>query len=70
MNSKLKTLLVYLAQRSSEPSTWRGVVFLLTLAGSKYAALNWGEAACIGSTVSAMMKILFPDVKLPPKEES
>jgi len=70
MNNKLKILLVYLAQRASEPSTWRGVAFLLTVAGSKYATLNWGEAACVGSTVSAMMKIVFPDVKLPPKEES
>jgi hypothetical protein len=64
---KLETLLAYLAARAAEPSTWQGVAFLLALTGSRYASLDWGVCVSIGATLSAVVKIIFPDVK-PPKE--
>lgn len=65
MRDKLEQLLAYLAERAAEPGTWQGVVFVLTLAGSKYASLDWGRCAALGGIASAAIKILFPDAKLP-----
>lgn len=64
---KLETLLACLAARAAEPGTWQGVAFMLTLCGSRYAALDWGQCAALGATASAVLKILFPDMK-PPKD--
>jgi hypothetical protein len=61
---KIETLLAYLANRAAEPSTWQGVAFLLALAGSKYADLDWGQAASLGATASALIKIIFPDTQI------
>lgn len=63
MRCKLELLLAYLAARSAEQSTWQGVAFLLTLTGSHYADLQWGQCAALGATLSAVIKILLPDVK-------
>lgn len=63
--NKIETLIAYVAARLSEPSTWQGISFILGLAGSKYAHLDWGQAAAIGASVSAALKILLPDAKAP-----
>ncbi|HEX7644868.1 MAG TPA: hypothetical protein VF450_26405 [Noviherbaspirillum sp.] len=65
--NKIETLLAYLAARAAEPGTWQGVAFVLTLCGSKYASLDWGQCAALGGIASAVLKILFPDAS-PPKE--
>lgn len=67
MRLKLEILLMYLVARSAEQSTWKGVAVFLTLIGSKYATLDWGQVAALGIALSAVMKIFLPDVK-PPKE--
>ena len=65
MKSKLDALLIYFAARASEPGTWQGVAFILTLTGSHYASYNWGECAAIGSTAAGILKILLPDTRPP-----
>ncbi len=48
----------------AQPSTWQGIAFLLTLTGSRFAAdFDWGEAAALGGTVSALLKTVISDVK-------
>lgn len=52
----------YLIARLSEPSTWQGIGFVLTLAGCRWAAeMDWGQAAGLGGIVSAVVKMVFPD---------
>lgn len=67
---KLKKIIAYLGARLAEPSTWQGIAFLASLFGAKYAQLNWGQAASIGATISAVIKILIPDppASPPPKD--
>jgi hypothetical protein len=68
MTPRLEQLIVYVAARAAEPSTWQGVAFMLTLCGSHYASsLDWGQAAALGGFISGAIKIIFPDVK-PPQE--
>ncbi|MBV8633031.1 MAG: hypothetical protein JO002_00935 [Burkholderiaceae bacterium] len=67
MRYRLEQLLAYLAERAAEPGTWQGIAFVLTLAGSKYAELDWGRCATLGGIASAAIKIIFPDAQ-PPKE--
>jgi hypothetical protein len=65
MKSKIDAMLIYLAARAAVPGTWQGIAFLLTLAGSHYAQLDWGQCAAIGATASGVLKILLPDAKPP-----
>jgi hypothetical protein len=45
-----------------QQSTWQGIAFLVALSGSHYAAsLDWGEAAALGGTLSALLKTLISD---------
>jgi len=67
--TKLETLLAYIAARASEASTWQGVAFVLSVAGSKYANLDWGQCAAIGGFVSAAIKILLPNIIIPKVEQ-
>lgn len=59
--NQLEKIAAYLAARASEASTWQGVAFILTLAGSRYANMDWGQCAALGATLSGIIKILFPD---------
>ena len=61
--SKLQTALEIVAARLSEPSTWQGIGFLVSLCGAKYGGLDWGQAAGLGGIVSAVLKMVFPDPK-------
>jgi hypothetical protein len=62
MKKRIQVAAEYLAARLTEPSTWQGIGFLLTLAGAKWAAnLDWGMAAGLGGIASAALKIVFPD---------
>jgi hypothetical protein len=64
MNPKFETLIAYLSARASERSTWEGVGFLLTLAGSKWGInLPLDQCVTIGATVSGAIKIIWPDAK-------
>jgi hypothetical protein len=61
---KEDTFFDYLAARLSEPSTWQGIGFVLTLLGCKSAAqMDWGQAAGLGGIVSAALKVALPDKK-------
>jgi hypothetical protein len=62
MKDHIKTVLEFIAARLSEPSTWQGIFFLVTLTGSKFGAgLDWGQAAGLGGVMSAALKMIFPD---------
>ena len=51
-----------LLDRLGESSTWQGLGFLLTLLGARWAgSLDWGAAAALGGTVSAIIKSMLPD---------
>ena len=59
----------YGLDRLKEPSTWQGIGFVVGMFGCKFGAgLDWGQAAGIGGTLSAMLKIFLPDSA--PKEGS
>lgn len=67
MKQKLRKLLDVILSRMGEQSTWQGVAFLVALTGSKFGAgLDWGPAAAIGSSVSALIKTLLPDPVIKP----
>jgi hypothetical protein len=62
MKECIRITLEFIAARLSEPSTWQGIGFCLTLAGAKWAVgLDWGQAAGLGGIVSAVLKMVFPD---------
>lgn len=62
MKKRIQTTLEFAAARLSEPSTWQGIGFLVTLSGAKVGAgLDWGQAAGLGGIVSAALKMIFPD---------
>lgn len=62
MNTRVQTAINFALDRLGEASTWQGVGFIATLAGAKWAAnLDWGSAAALGGTVSALIKAVFPD---------
>jgi hypothetical protein len=48
--------------RMGESSTWQGIGFLAVLLGARWAqGLDWGAAAALGGTVSALIKSVLPD---------
>lgn len=60
-------LLDVLLARLGEQSTWQGIGFLVALTGSKFGAgIDWGPAAAIGGSVSALVKTLLPDPVIKP----
>ena len=68
MKEKLERVLAYIAARAAEPGTWQGVAFILTLTGSRYASLDWGQCAALGAMASAVIKIFFPDALKNPSD--
>jgi urea transporter len=44
-----------------QQSTWQGIAFLVGLFGSRYANLDWGQAAALGGTLSALLKTFISD---------
>lgn len=62
MKTKLRKLLDIFLARLGEQSTWQGIGFIVALTGSKFGlGMDWGPAAALGSTVSALVKTLLPD---------
>lgn len=48
--------------RMGESSTWQGIGFIITLTGARWSQnLDWGSAAALGGTVSALIKATLPD---------
>ena len=61
MNALIKLRDTILA-RMGESSTWQGIGFLVTLSGARWSQnLDWGSAAALGGTVSALIKAVLPD---------
>lgn len=58
---KMYQVFAYLVDRAAEKSTWQAISFLLGLFGSHYANLDWGQAAAVGATLSALLKGGLPD---------
>lgn len=46
-----------------QQSTWQGIAFLVGLCGSRFAELDWGQAAALGGTLSALLKVMVSDSK-------
>lgn len=67
MKIKIRAALDILLARLGEQSTWQGIGFLVTLTGSKFGAgMDWGPAAALGGSVSAVIKTLLPDPVIKP----
>lgn len=59
----IKKIMGVMASLLSERSTWQGIGFFLGAFVSKdLAGLDWGAAAFIGASLSALLKLL-PDKK-------
>lgn len=66
MSLKLKIILLYLAARSREVSTWQGIAILTGASVSHYGFLmDTGACALIGTIIYAIFKIIWPDAKPP-----
>lgn len=64
MREKVRRALEYALDRLNEPSTWQGIGFVVALTGSKVGlGLDWGQAAGLGGTISAAIKMMLPDSK-------
>lgn len=62
MSQKLNQTLDYLLSQLGEASTWQGIGFVVGLLGSRHVVgLDWGQAAGIGGTISATIKMVLPD---------
>lgn len=60
--NRFLALLDYFQARLSEQTTWQGIGFLVAASGSHFGAgLDWGQAAAIGGSVPAILKILLAD---------
>lgn len=56
----------YTLDRLGEPSTWQGIGFIVGLTGSKFGlGLDWGQAAGLGGSISALIKMSLPDTSKP-----
>lgn len=67
MKAKLRLVLDVFLARLGEQSTWQGIGFLIALTGSKFGAgMDWGPAAALGGSVSALVKTLLPDPVVKP----
>lgn len=65
---KLYQLRSFILDRLGERGTWQGIGFFVGVFISKdWADLDWGMAAFIGSSLSGIIKIIFPDS--PPANE-
>jgi hypothetical protein len=63
MNIKWQRAIVFAEDRLWESSTWQGIAFILAFFGSKFAAdFDIMGATALGATVSAAIKVFFPDV--------
>lgn len=64
MEKKTREALNFLLARLSEPSTWQGIGFIVTLFGGRFGAgMDWGQAAGLGGLISAVIKMIVPDPK-------
>lgn len=58
IKNKAKAVGEFILDRMPEPSTWQGIGFLASLFTAKYNGLDWGSAAALGGTVSALIKTI------------
>jgi len=55
---KLKYFGNWLLDRSTETGTWQGIGFIISLFGSHFAGVDWGQGAALGGLVSAFIKMV------------
>jgi len=64
--------MTWLLNRLREPSTWRGLVWLLTACGITLRPEVWEQVTAVGMAVAGLIGVVFPDQKpltaLPPIE--
>jgi hypothetical protein len=63
MKQKTREALDFLLARLSEPSTWQGIGFIAGMFGSRFAGMDWGQAAGLGGLISAVIKMFTADSK-------
>lgn len=62
----------YVLNRLREPSTWRGLVWLLTAAGVSLSPETWEQIIAVGMALAGLLGVLVPEtpatieIKLPP----
>jgi hypothetical protein len=44
--------------RIGESSTWQAIGFIVSLFGSHFVGVDWGQGAALGGFVSALIKML------------
>lgn len=57
----MQTVLAYLAARLSEPSTWRGLVLIATVAGIHLTDAQVNDIVQIGLFVAGLLGAALPD---------
>jgi len=69
MSTKVSRFLTFAEDRFKESSTWQGLGFILAFFGSRFAAdFDVMAATAFGATLSAAIKIFFPDVFKNPEQ--
>jgi hypothetical protein len=59
--SRLELLLAYLAARGKEPTTWRGLAAVASLAGMRVANFDLDACVAVSVLLDGALKILLPD---------
>lgn len=59
----MKTILTYVAHRLAEPSTWRGMVALVTAAGVAISPELAEAVIAAGLAGIGVIGVLFPDMR-------
>lgn len=63
MKARYRRLVEYLKEQGREPSTWRGIVLLLTACGANLSPEQREAIITAGLGVAGLIGVLFPDKK-------
>jgi hypothetical protein len=56
MKIKLLLVLSWFLDRLGESTTWQAIGFIVSLFGSHFAGVSWGDGAALGGLISAAIK--------------
>lgn len=51
----------YLIERFKEPSTWRGIILLLTACGVPFAPGQAEQIIAVGMAIAGLLAMILPD---------
>ena len=63
MKERTRRILAYLIERGKEPSTWRGLALLLTVAGAKLSPEHTELILLLGLGLAGLIGAALPDKK-------